>query len=323
MMFCNSTAYMTGPSASPKVTAPLCETSFKEYVYVPGSRASSITEREKTWFSYYLKSTSGVVGGVLVLIMVVISLLSALGITPHDPLIQDPVNALQGPSSQYWFGTDQFGRDTFSRCMDGMRRSMIVSITAVSIATLVGVFLGVVGGYFGKVLDGFVVRFSDVIFAFPAILLALAIVNSLGNSWIDTSLAIAVVYTPIFIRVARGPVLSVKEMDYVKAVRILGFSTPKVLFSHILPNVLPTIVIQIALSMSWAILTESGLSFLGLGTQPPDASLGLMVSEAQALAAFAWWTLAFPSLFITIAVVGLNLVGDGLRDSLDPSRRSS
>jgi peptide/nickel transport system permease protein len=279
--------------------------------------------REKTWFSYYLKSTSGVVGGVLVLIMVVISLLSAFGITPHDPLIQDPVNALQGPSSQYWFGTDQFGRDTFSRCMDGMRRSMTVSITAVSIATLVGVFLGVVGGYFGKVLDGFVVRFSDVIFAFPAILLALAIVNSLGNSWIDTSLAIAVVYTPIFIRVARGPVLSVKEMDYVKAVRILGFSTPKVLFSHILPNVLPTIVIQIALSMSWAILTESGLSFLGLGTQPPDASLGLMVSEAQALAAFAWWTLAFPSLFITIAVVGLNLVGDGLRDSLDPARRSS
>ena len=279
--------------------------------------------REKTWFSYYLKSTSGVVGGVLVLIMMVISLLSAFGITPHDPLIQDPVNALQGPSSQYWFGTDQFGRDILSRCMDGMRRSMTVSITAVSIATLVGVFLGVVGGYFGKVLDGFVVRFSDVIFAFPAILLALAIVNSLGNSSIDTSLAIAVVYTPIFIRVARGPVLSVKEMDYVKAVRILGFSTPKVLFSHILPNVLPTIVIQIALSMSWAILTESGLSFLGLGTQPPDASLGLMVSEAQALAAFAWWTLAFPSLFITIAVVGLNLVGDGLRDSLDPARRSS
>jgi peptide/nickel transport system permease protein len=279
--------------------------------------------REKTWFSYYLKSTSGVVGGVLVLIMVVISLLSAFGLTPHDPLIQDPVNALQGPSSQYWFGTDQFGRDILSRCMDGMRRSMTVSITAVSIATLVGVFLGVVGGYFGKVLDVFVVRFSDVIFAFPAILLALAIVNSLGNSWIDTSLAIAVVYTPIFIRVARGPVLSVKEMDYVKAVRILGFSTPKVLFSHILPNVLPTIVIQIALSMSWAILTESGLSFLGLGTQPPDASLGLMVSDAQALAAFAWWTLAFPSLFITIAVVGLNLVGDGLRDSLDPARRSS
>jgi peptide/nickel transport system permease protein len=279
--------------------------------------------KEKTWFSYYLKSVSGVIGGILILVMFTISILSALGMTPHDPLIQDPVNALQGPSSQYWFGTDQFGRDILSRCMDGMRRSMLVSVVAVSIASLVGVILGIVGGYFGRFLDGFVVRFSDVIFAFPAILLALAIVNSLGNSWIDTSLAIAVVYTPIFIRVARGPVLSVKEMDYVKAVRILGFSTPKVLFSHILPNVLPPIVIQVALSMSWAILTESGLSFLGLGTQPPDASLGLMVSEAQSLAAFAWWTLAFPSLFITIAVVGLNLVGDGLRDSLDPARRSS
>jgi peptide/nickel transport system permease protein len=279
--------------------------------------------KEKTWFSYYLKSISGVIGAIFILIMFTISILSALGLTPHDPLIQDPVNALQGPSAQYWFGTDQFGRDILSRCMDGMRRSMLVSVVAVSIASLVGVLLGIVGGYFGKFLDGFVVRFSDVIFAFPAILLALAIVNSLGNSWIDTSLAIAVVYTPIFIRVARGPVLTVKEMDYVKAVRILGFSTPKVLFSHILPNVLPPIVIQVALSMSWAILTESGLSFLGLGTQPPDASLGLMVSEAQSLAAFAWWTLAFPSLFITIAVVGLNLVGDGLRDSLDPSRRSS
>lgn len=283
----------------------------------------SAPKKEKTWFSYYLKSISGVIGGILILVMFTISILSALGLTPHDPLIQDPVNALQGPSAQYWFGTDQFGRDILSRCMDGMRRSMLVSVVAVSLASLVGVVLGIVGGYFGRVLDGFVVRFSDVIFAFPAILLALAIVNSLGNSWIDTSLAIAVVYTPIFIRVARGPVLTVKEMDYVKAVRILGFSTPKVLFSHILPNVLPPIVIQVALSMSWAILTESGLSFLGLGTQPPDASLGLMVSEAQSLAAFAWWTLAFPSLFITIAVVGLNLVGDGLRDSLDPSRRSS
>lgn len=281
------------------------------------------TVKEKTWINYYLRSVSGNVGLVLVAIMVLASLASAFGIAPHDPLYQNPVDALKGPSSTYWFGTDQFGRDIFSRCLDGMRRSMTVSITAVSIAAVVGVFLGVVGGFFGKIFDQFVVRLSDVIFAFPAILLALAIVNSLGNSWIDTSLAIAVVYTPIFIRVARGPVLTVKELDYVKAVRILGFSSPRVIFKHVLPNVLPPILIQVALSMSWAILTESGLSFLGLGTQPPDASLGLMVSEAQPLAAFAWWALAFPSLLITIVVIGLNLVGDGLRDSLDPARRNS
>jgi len=278
---------------------------------------------EKTWVNYYFKSTSGVIGLALVTVMVVLSLISAFNLAPIDPLEQNPVDALKGPNGTYWFGTDQFGRDIFSRCLDGMRRSMTVSITAVSIAAIVGVFLGVVGGFFGKMFDQLVVRLSDVIFAFPAILLALAIVNSLGNSWVDTSLAIAVVYTPIFIRVARGPVLTVKELDYVKAVRILGFSSPRVIFKHVLPNVLPPILIQVALSMSWAILTESGLSFLGLGTQPPDASLGLMVSEAQPLAAFAWWSLAFPSLLITIVVIGLNLVGDGLRDSLDPARRNS
>jgi len=280
-------------------------------------------KQDKTWVHYYFKSTSGVVGAVLVLLMVIISICAAFGWTTHDPLVQNPMDALHAPSSTYWFGTDQFGRDVFSRAMDGMRRSMTVSIVSVGIAGLVGVLFGVLGGFLGKWLDSFVVRLSDVIFAFPAILLALAIVNSLGNSWIDTSLAIAIVYTPIFIRVARGPVLTIKELDYVKSVRVLGFSSPRILISHVLPNVLAPILVQIALSMSWAILTESGLSFLGLGTQPPDASLGLMVSEAQPMAAFAWWTLVAPSVFITLVVVGLNLVGDGLRDSLDPARRQS
>lgn len=277
----------------------------------------------KDWIHYYFKSTSGVIGLALVLIMVVLSLISAFNLAPIDPLEQNPVDALKGPNGTYWFGTDQFGRDIFSRSIDGMSRSLSVALLSVGIAAVVGVFLGVIGGFFGGWLDNLVVRASDVIFAFPAILLALAIVNSLGNSWIDTSIAIAIVYTPIFIRVARGPVLTVKEMDYVKSVRVLGYSTPRILMRHVMPNVLAPIVVQIALSLSWAILTESGLSFLGLGTQPPDASLGLMVSEAQPLAAFAWWSLAFPSIFITVVVVGLNLVGDGLRDALDPARRSS
>ena len=280
-------------------------------------------KRERTWVNYYLQSTSGIVGAVLVLIMVSLSLISAFGLAPHDPLEQNPMDALQGPNGTYWFGTDQFGRDIFSRSIDGMRRSLSVALLSVGLATLFGVTLGVVGGYLGRWIDNIVVRASDVIFAFPAILLALAIVNSLGNSWIDTSIAIAIVYTPIFIRVARGPVLSVKEMDYIKSARVLGYSSPRILSRHILPNVFAPVVVQVALSLSWAILTESGLSFLGLGTQPPDASLGLMVSEAQALAAFAWWSLAFPSIFITIVVIGLNLVGDGLRDALDPAIRST
>lgn len=272
---------------------------------------------------YFLQSTSGIIGAVLVIFMVVGALSAAFGWLPHDPLIQNVNDILKGPSKRFWFGTDQFGRDIFSRTLDGMRRSLSVSILSVSIAASVGVTFGILGGYLGKWFDVLITRLSDAIFAFPAILLALAIVSSLGNSWIDTSLAIAIVYTPIFIRVARGPVLAVKEMDYVKVSRILGYSSPRILIKHILPNVTAPIVVQTALSLSWAILTESGLSFLGLGTQPPDASLGLMVADAQSLAAFAWWTLLFPSLFITIVVVGLNLVGDGLRDAWDPARRNS
>jgi peptide/nickel transport system permease protein len=272
---------------------------------------------------YYLQSTSGVVGAVLLLFMVLVSICAVIGWMPHDPLEQNVEFAMQGPSANFWFGTDEFGRDIFSRSLDGMRRSLTVSVSAVTIAATIGVILGILSGYLGRWFDQLIVRLSDVIFAFPAILLALAIVSTLGNSWYQTSLAIAVVYTPIFIRVARGPVLTVKEMDYVKVTRILGFSSLRILRKHILPNVTAPIVVQIALSLSWAILTESGLSFLGLGTQPPNASLGLMVSEAQSIAAFAWWALFFPSAFITIVVVGLNLVGDGLRDALDPARRSS
>jgi peptide/nickel transport system permease protein len=272
---------------------------------------------------YYMQSMSGIIGAILLLFMVIASLCAAFGWLPHNPLDQNVDHILKGPSSQYWFGTDQFGRDIFSRTLDGMRRSLTIAIVAVSVATAVGVSLGILGGYLGKWFDVLVTRLSDAVFAFPAILLALAIVSSLGHSWVDTALSIAIVYTPIFIRVARGPVLATKEMDYIKVSRILGYSSPRILVKHILPNVIAPIVVQVALSLSWAILTESGLSFLGLGTQPPDASLGMMVSDAQSLAAFAWWTLVFPSLFITIVVVGLNLVGDGLRDAMDPARRNS
>ena len=272
---------------------------------------------------YYFQSKSGVIGAILLVLMVAGSLCAAFGWLPHNPLDQNVNSLLKGPSGKFWFGTDQFGRDIFSRTLDGMRRSLTVSISAVSIAAIIGIPLGILGGYLGKWFDIFVTRMSDALFAFPAILLALAIVSSLGTAWYDTAISIGIVYTPIFIRVARGPVLAAKEMDYIKVSRILGYSSPRILIKHVLPNVTAPIVVQTALSLSWAILTESGLSFLGLGTQPPDASLGLMVSDAQSLAALAWWTLLFPSLFITIVVVGLNLVGDGLRDAWDPARRSS
>lgn len=274
------------------------------------------------WMYYYARSVSGMVGLVILSLLVLGSLVALFHATPYDPLAQDRILSLKGPSAHHLFGNDQFGRDIFSRVLDGVRRSLSVSFLAVLIAATLGMALGIVSGYFGRILDTIIMRTSDIFFAFPAILLALAIVSSLGHTWMDTAIAIAIVYTPIFTRVVRGPILSLKELDYVKSARVLGFSTPRILFRHLLPNVMPIFLVQIALSLSWAILTESGLSFLGLGTQAPDASLGLMVSEAQSLAAFAWWTLAFPSIFLVLAVVSLNLVGDGLRDSLDPTRRS-
>jgi peptide/nickel transport system permease protein len=248
-------------------------------------------------------------------------LVAVTGLLPHDPIWQDPAHALAPPSAEHLMGTDQFGRDILSRVLDGLRASLQVAVTAVAVAGAVGTLAGIAAGFFGGWVDAVIGRLSDVVFAFPAILLALSVVSALGSGWQNTAIAIAIVYTPIFVRVARGPVLSLREADFVLAGRVLGFSPARLLLRHVLPNVTAPVVVQVALALSWAILTESSLSFLGLGTAPPAASLGLMVSDARTLAAQAWWTLAFPAGAIVVAVIALNLLGDGLRDALDPTRR--
>jgi peptide/nickel transport system permease protein len=253
-------------------------------------------------------------GGVLA----AAALAAFAGLTPYDPLAQHTADRLQGPSLSYWFGTDQFGRDVTSRTAAGVAASMRVALLAVALAAGAGSLLGITSGFLGGAADAVIGRLTDVLFAFPATLLALAIVAALGHGWLNTAVAIAVVYTPIFVRVARGPVLSVREQDYVRAGRVLGFSPARLLFRHVLPNVSAPIAVQVTLALSWAILTESGLSFLGLGTQPPQPSLGLMVADARAIMTEAWWTLAFPAAAIVLAVVALNLLGDGLRSALDP-----
>lgn len=253
-------------------------------------------------------------GGVLA----VAALTAFAGLTPYDPLAQHTADRLAGPDLSYWFGTDQFGRDIASRTAAGLAASLRVALLAVALAAGVGSMLGITSGFLGGTTDAVVGRLTDVLFAFPATLLALAIVAALGHGWLNTAVAIAVVYTPIFVRVARGPVLSVREQDYIRAGRVLGFSPARLLFRHVLPNVSAPIAVQVTLALSWAILTESGLSFLGLGTQPPQPSLGLMVADARAIMAEAWWTLAFPAVAIVLAVVALNLIGDGLRSALDP-----
>lgn len=261
---------------------------------------------------------SGQIGIVLVGLVLLVGLLGAIGI--FDPIAQS-VARLQPPSLMHWFGTDQFGRDIAGRTFAGIFASLRVSALAVLLAAVIGGLLGILAGFAGGFVDAVVGRCTDVLFAFPAILLALALVAALGHGWVNTAIAISVVYVPIFVRVARGPVLAVRESGYVRAARTLGFSPARILFRHILPNVSAPLGVQTALALSWGILTESALSFLGLGAQPPDPSLGLMVNDARNLLTEAWWTLAAPAAAIVITVVGLNLLADGLRSATDPRSR--
>jgi peptide/nickel transport system permease protein len=273
----------------------------------------------RSWLRRLLRNPSGVVGMILVGLLAIAAIAAAAGVMPHDPLTQDTNSILAAPSGKHWLGTDQFGRDIFSRVMVGIRSSAVIAVVAVAISALVGVTAGVAAAYFGRWVAAVVLRLADVLFAFPAILLALALASALGHSWFNTAIAVAIVYVPIFVRVSRGPVLALVDADFVRAGRVLGFSSWRLLSRHVLPNIGAVIIVQVTLSLSWAVLTESALSFLGLGTQPPTPSLGLMVSEATTLASTAWWTLAAPAAAITIGVLGLNLLGDGLRDALDPT----
>lgn len=273
----------------------------------------------KTILKRLWRSGSGRIGLVLLACVLVLLCAYLTGVGVKDVLEQDFEKTFASPQAGHWFGTDQFGRDILSRCVAGLVNSLRISAVAVAIATVIGVALGIIGGFIAGAADEAIGRLSDLLFAFPAVLLALAIVSALGPGAFNTSLAIAVVYVPIFIRTARGPVLSMREREFVKAATLLGFSKRRIMLRHILPNLAAPIIVQVALALSWGVLTESGLSFLGLGTQPPNPSLGSMVSESQSIAVMAWWTMAFPSLFIVLLVVTFNMLGDGLRDALDPS----
>jgi peptide/nickel transport system permease protein len=272
------------------------------------------------WWQRLLASRSGAVGAALTGVVLVAALAALAGLVPHDPIVQHPADRLLNPTWTYLLGTDQFGRDTLARCMAGAAASLQVSLLAVGLATVIGTTIGVVAGWYGGWIDLVAMRLTDIFFAFPAILLALTVIAALGRGWFNVAIAIAIVYTPIFVRMARAPVLSLREAQYVLAGRLLGFSVPRLLLRHVLPNISSIVIVQITLALSWAILTESSLSFLGLGQPPPAPSLGEMVSEAKSLAVVAPWTLFAPALVIVIAVVGLNLLGDGLRDALDPTQ---
>ncbi|WP_329003905.1 ABC transporter permease [Kribbella sp. NBC_00709] len=275
------------------------------------------TRRKRAWLTAF-RTPTGIAGLVLMLLVLVLALMSLFGLTPADPAHQNVADSLKPPGSAHWFGTDQFGRDIFSRVASGLANSLRIAIVSVAAAAIAGTVLGVLGGYYQGVVDRIVGVVANVLFAFPSLLLALALAATLKRSWLTVSISIAIVYLPIFARVARGPVLTLRTADYVLASTAIGRSRFSTLFEHVLPNMRGILVVQVTLSLSWAILTEASLSFLGFGTPPPAASLGGMVYDAQTLSSVAPWMLLFPGIALIVAVIGLNLLGDSLRAALDP-----
>jgi peptide/nickel transport system permease protein len=242
-------------------------------------------------------------------------------IAPYDPLHQNIVARMKGPSAAHWLGTDQFGRDVLSRIVHGCRASLGVSALAVAAALVAGGTLGLLAAYYRGWFERVVMRLMDVLFAFPVMLLAIGVVAVLGPRASTAAIAIAIVYTPIFARLLRGPALVICESDYVQGARAVGASDGRIIFLHILPNLMSVVLVQTSLLLSAAILVEASLSFLGLGTQPPAPSLGLMLSEGRNFLMLSPWSALFAGIAILFLAFGLNLLGDVVRDTLDPRLR--
>jgi len=257
------------------------------------------------------------VGFILSTVVIVVALISLIW-TPYDGNKMNARVRLQGPSWQHPLGTDQYGRDTLSRVMVGAVNSIIVGLVTVAIGLTIGVFLGLASAYYGKLADESIMRFSDFLFGFPAVLTAILITSILGPSIINAMLAIGIFYIPVFARLTRAVAMSIWEREFIAAARACGVSEWSITWRHVLPNILSPLLIQGTIQFAVAILAEAGLSYLGMGTQPPNASWGRMLNEAQTFMSLSPWMAIFPGLAIAWAVLGFNLLGDGLRDTLDP-----
>ncbi len=288
----------------------------------PASSDAAVPERRRQ--SEFLKlwrrfsRNKGAVFGLFVLLAIVTASIFADSLAPYDPIAQDFMVLMEPPSTRHWLGTDSLGRDILSRIIYGSRIAMIVGILAVLSAMVVGVTLGLIAGYYGGLIDSIIMRIMDGLFAFPILILAIALMAIMGLGLVNIIVAVAVGLIAPFARVTRGDVLAIRAEAYVEAAELLGVSHTAVIFRHILPNVLAPIIVQGALRVSGAIITEAGLSFLGLGIPPPTAVWGSMISEGRQFIVMAPWISTFPGIALMIAVVGLNLLGDGLRDTFDP-----
>jgi peptide/nickel transport system permease protein len=257
------------------------------------------------------------VGLFLILFMIAMALLAPL-ISPADPIDMTLDDQFQAPSRAHLLGTDDFGRDILSRIIYGSRLSLKVGLISVSISLVVGSLVGLVSGYFGGWIDIVIQRFIEVMLAFPELILALAIMAILGPSLRNAMIAIGIASIPVYTRVTRGQVLSLREKEYVEAARACGAGHTRLIFRHILPNTMSPLMVIATLGIAGAILTASGLSFIGLGAQPPSPEWGAMLASGREYLRHQWWIATFPGIFIALTVLGFNLFGDGLRDALDP-----
>ena len=267
-----------------------------------------------------IRRKGAVVGLVVIAIFIVLALFAPL-IAPYDPIATSWTLVRKPPSALHWFGTDELGRDVLARVIHGARASLVAGAISVTIALGVGVPLGLISGYLGGWVDALLSRITDAMLAVPFLILAIALAAFLGPSLGNAMIAIGVTTTPIFVRLTRGQTMSVKVDDYVEAARAMGNPRWRIALVHILPNIMPALLVQATLSIAAAIIAEAALSFLGLGQQPPSPSWGSMLNAAQRFLTNAPWMAIWPGLAIFLVVLSLNLVGDGLRDALDPKAR--
>lgn len=283
----------------------------------PPADARSQGSRRASFVRQIARNPLVLSGVIIALLLVAVAVFADL-LSPYDPMSVDVTASLQGPTLKHLFGTDRFGRDLLSRVIYGSRVSLGIGFVSVAAAMVVGSLLGLLAGYFGKGLDTVVGRVMDILFSFPLLLLAIAIAGILGPGITNAIVAIAIVYTPFFFRVARGPTLAEREKEYVQAARAIGAGSGRILWRHIFPNMLSPIIVQASVTIAYAILTEASLSYLGLGTPLLTPSWGTTLNEGRTYLQIAPWISIFPGIAIMLAVLAFNLVGDGLRDLLDP-----
>ena len=281
-----------------------------------------IPKKRSQWLEVWqhLKRNKMAMAGLVILTVVALAAIFADLIADYETVViaQNLQDRLQGPSAQYWLGTDEFGRDIFARMIHGARVSLLVGVFSVGLSILMGGAIGAVAGYYGGRLDNIVMRVMDVFLAVPGILLAIAIVSALGANLFNLMLAISVSSIPSYARVVRASVLSLRDQEFIEAAKAIGASDARIIFRHIVPNCLAPVIVQAALGVAGAILATAGLSFIGLGIQPPAPEWGAMLSGGRQYLRHAWHVTAFPGLAIMITILALNLLGDGLRDALDP-----